>query len=369
MKAIFRVDSSNLMGLGHLMRCLTLAKILRQRGVECGFICRDHSGNMSSKISDSGFKLFLLAPTTATATSIGSGLNYGSWLGCSWQIDADETNDILKSIQPEWVIVDHYAIDVKWEKAVAKNCTNLMVIDDIANRDHACNVLLDQNLFLDMKCRYDGRVSSQCVKLLGPKYALLQPEYSQLREKAKVRNSSIKNLLIFFGGSDQSNLTELAFLAANSFGNRFSSINVVMPSASPFYNQVEKLIKPIEKATLYSDLPSLAPLMLEADIAIGAGGATNWERFCLGLPSLVITLAENQKPVNRDLHQLGLIQLIGDAETVEIKQIYSGIRRVFSCANILQWSSECMRQCSGNGATLVADAILASPKKIKTLNG
>jgi UDP-2,4-diacetamido-2,4,6-trideoxy-beta-L-altropyranose hydrolase len=198
---------------------------------------------------------------------------------------------------------------------------------------------------------------------LGPKYALLQPEYSQLREKAKVRNSSIKNLLIFFGGSDQSNLTELAFLAAHSFGSEFSSITVVMPSASPFYNQVKKLIKPIKKAKLHCDLPSLASLILEADIGIGAGGATNWERFCLGLPSLVITLAENQKAVNQDLDQLGLIDLIGDSETIEIAHVKSAIKSMLSHGDLVDWSNRCMRECSGNGAVLAADVMLGLEKK------
>jgi UDP-2,4-diacetamido-2,4,6-trideoxy-beta-L-altropyranose hydrolase len=363
MKAVFRVDSSNFIGFGHLIRCLTLANVLRQRGVECSFVCRDHAGNIASKISDSGFKLFLLALPNATATSTGSELKYGSWLGCSWQRDADKTNEILRAIQPEWLIVDHYSIDVKWEKALAKNYKNLMVIDDMANRDHCCDILLDQNLFLDMKRRYEKRVSSQCLQLLGPKYALLQAEYSQLRENAKVRNSSTKNLLIFFGGSDQSNLTELAFLAAHSFGSEFSSINVVMPSASPFYHQVKKLIKPLKKANLHCDLPSLAPLMLEADIGIGAGGATNWERFCLGLPSLVITLAKNQKLVNNDLSKLRLIELIGDAETIKIEQVRAAIRSVLSRRDLADWSKRCMRACSGDGAILVADAILGITKK------
>lgn len=363
MKVVFRVDSSHFIGFGHLIRCLTLANVLRQRGVDCSFVCRDLAGNIASKISDSGFKLFLLALTNATVTSTGSELKYDSWLGCSWQRDADKTNEILRAIQPEWLIVDHYSIDVKWEKALAKNYKNLMVIDDMANRDHCCDILLDQNLFLDMKRRYEKRVSSQCLQLLGPKYALLQAEYSQLRERAKVRNSSAKNLLIFFGGSDQSNLTELAFLAAHSFEREFSSINVVMPSASPFYHQVKKLIKPLKKTNLHCDLPSLAPLMLEADIGIGAGGATNWERFCLGLPSLVITLAENQKLVNNDLSKLRLIELIGDVETIKIEQVRAAIRSVLSRRDLADWSKRCMRVCSGDGAILVADAILGTTKK------
>ena len=363
MKAVFRVDSSNFIGFGHLIRCLTLAKELRERGVECSFVCRDHPGNIAAKVIDSGFSVFLLERANEASALKGSDLEYDKWLGCSWQIDADETNEILRVIQPDWLIVDHYSIDVKWEEALTKNYKKLMVIDDMANRDHSCDLVLDQNLFLDMKRRYDGRVNSQCLQLLGPKYALLQPEYRQLREKAKVRNSSIKNLIISFGGSDQSNLTELAFLAAHSFGREFSSINVVMPSASPFYNQVKKLIKPIKKATLYSDLPSLAPLMLEADIGIGAGGATNWERFCLGLPSLVITLAKNQKLVNNDLSKLRLIELIGDVETIKIEHVRAAIRAVLSRRDLADWSKRCMRECSGDGAILVAGAILGITKK------
>lgn len=358
MKAVFRVDSSDFIGFGHLIRCLTLANVLRQRGVLCSFVCRDHEGNIAAKIYDSGFKLFLLAKPNDLGILTASEAKYDRWLGSSWQVDAEETNKILRAIQPEWLVVDHYSIDVKWEKALAKNYKNLMVIDDIADRDHCCDILLDQNLFLDMKRRYGKRVPSQCLQLLGPKYALLQNEYSQLREKPKARNSSTKNLLIFFGGSDQSNLTELAFLAAHSFGSEFSSINVVMPSASPFYHRVKKLIKPIKNANLYCDLPSLAPLMLEADIGMGAGGATNWERFCLGLPSLVITLAENQKQVNQDLHQMGLIELIGDSETVEIEQIKSAINSILSRGDLADWSDRCMLECSGDGAILVTDAIL-----------
>jgi UDP-2,4-diacetamido-2,4,6-trideoxy-beta-L-altropyranose hydrolase len=369
MKAVFRVDSSSFIGFGHLMRCLTLAKELRERGVECSFVCRDHPGNIAAKVIDSGFSVFLLERANELAALKGSELECDKWLGSSWKVDADETNEIIKAIQPEWLIVDHYSIDGKWEEALAKNYKNLMVIDDIANRDHSCDILLDQNLFINMKRRYERRVSSQCLQLLGPKYALLQTEYSQLREVAKSRNSSTKkNLLIFFGGSDQSNLTELAFLAAHSFGSEFSSINVVMPSASPFYNQMEKLIKPIKNSKLHCDLPSLAPLMLEANIGIGAGGATNWERFCLGLPSLVITLAKNQKLVNDDLSKLRLIELIGDAEVIKIEQVRTAIRSVLSRRDLADWSNRCMRECSGDGVILVADVIFVLEKsKIKLL--
>ena len=111
-------------------------------------------------------------------------------------------------------------------------------------------------------------------------------------------------------------------------------------------------------AVLHSELPSLAPLMLKADFAIGAGGATNWERFCLGLPSLVITLAENQRRVCRHLFQNGLIELIGDAETIRIEDVISAIEAIHSSKDIHRWSENVMALCSGGGSTLVADALL-----------
>jgi UDP-2,4-diacetamido-2,4,6-trideoxy-beta-L-altropyranose hydrolase len=136
-----------------------------------------------------------------------------------------------------------------------------------------------------------------------------------------------------------------------------------MPSTSPHYDRIKRLTKPIKNTTLHCDLPSLAPLILEADIGIGAGGATNWERFCLGLPSLVITLAENQKQLNRDLHNMGLIELIGDAETVKSEQVCALIKLVCSRGDLADWSNRCMRECSGDGVFLVAEALIGLTKK------
>ena len=360
MKAVFRVDSSNVIGFGHLLRCLTLAKVLRQRGIECAFICRNHPGNIAARVEESGFKLFMLATRGDQFRFTGkAGAENDKWLGATWKKDAAETCQVLMHIQPDWLIVDHYSIDIDWETTLAPNFKKLVVIDDMADRDHCCDLLLDQNLFVEMQNRYDRRVPSHCVKLLGPKFALLQPEYARLRHRAESRKfKEKKKLLVCFGGSDQLNVTELAIKAALGLLEEFSSIRVVVPSSSPFLDSLSSLLHSVQRAELYCDLPSLAPLMLDSDLCIGAGGATNWERLCLGLPSLVITLAQNQKPVCYDLDQLNLIHLIGDASSVTVEQIRAAFKSVLTHRDLPDWSRRSMGECFGDGADNVADSII-----------
>ena len=89
--------------------------------------------------------------------------------------------------------------------------------------------------------------------------------------------------------------------------------------------------------------------MSKADLSIGAGGSTNWERFCLGLPSIVITTEKNQVPVNMDLQDMGLIELVGDMETVSKNQIKIAIENILVKQDTRLWSKKCMSVCSGDG--------------------
>ena len=233
-----------------------------------------------------------------------------------------------------------------------------MVIDDLANRNHECDLLLDQNLFEDLLTRYQKRVSGRCIQLLGPQYALLQTDYSQLHKNVKTRKQPLKNLLVFFGGVDQYDLTGLTLDALNNTNVYFDNVDVVVSKQSTNYNKIKKQIDSSSNMHLHSDLPSLSHLMIKADFSIGAGGSTNWERLCLGLPSLVVTLAENQKPVSRSLHNMGLIQWIGDVETIQVDCIKSAVENITSVKDIYNWSRRCMNVCSGDGVNNVIDKLL-----------
>lgn len=357
MKVIFRVDASKDIGSGHVIRCLTLAEELRNRAMDCVFICRNHTGNLAEKIAQHGFQIGLLPNQENSTQADNLDVEHASWLACGWQIDADQTKEYLQTIRPDWLVVDHYALDEKWERYLASSYRWLMVIDDIADRRHKSDLLLDQNLFDNRQARYQGKLPEKCIQLLGPQYALLQSDYVELRAQAKPRKLPLNRLLIFFGGSDSHNITGLTLSALEKINIPFVCVDVVISRLSAHYKQVKKQAMRSSKIQLHSDLPSLAQLMMKADLAIGAGGATNWERLCLGLPSLVITLADNQKPISRDLHQMGLIEWIGDVESIRIDQISAAIERVLFFCEINKWSERCMEACSGQGTALVADMI------------
>lgn len=365
MRVVFRVDASLQIGTGHVMRCLALAEVLRTQGGDCCFICRAHTGNLIEQIKRKKFVVHTLPIDEEKAvlegrTEIGhmsDMLQHSSWLVATQDQDALSTAIILKEVEPDWLVVDHYALDDCWEKSLVHNCGRLMVIDDIADRHHECDLLLDQNLFDDMSVRYKGRVPEGCIQLLGPQYALLHSDYAEFRLHVKPRKVPLNNLLVFFG-TDQYNLTELALSSLKKIKFPFESIDVVISKHSPCYENVKKQSVLSSKIHLHSDLPSLAPLMVKADLAIGAGGGACWERFCLGLPSLIVTLAENQRPVTQDLHRMSLVEWIGDVETIQIEQISTAFEKALSRDDIENWSERCMAVCSGQGATMVADTMM-----------
>ena len=185
MHFIFRADSSIDIGTGHIMRCITLANALKARGYECSFICKKHFGNINSLILENNFELHELdlnkfQENVNFRQNMGQ-LKYYGWLGSSVEHDAKLTNKILEKRKPDWIVVDHYTLDVAWHKQVRGNTKNIMVIDDLANRHHDCEILLDQNLGADSEV-YMKLVPRDCKLFLGPKYALLRPEFKMLRE-------------------------------------------------------------------------------------------------------------------------------------------------------------------------------------------
>ena len=364
MKVVFRVDESNQIGSGHIMRCLTLAKALSTHGANCAFICRDLVGNFSNKITEANFQLFLLPKQEKNERVSNQENTHTNWLGCDWEIDAKQTQEFLAPIQPDWLVVDHYSLDVKWESYLQENYQKLIVIDDLADRQHNCDVLLDQNLYADMASRYKGKIPNHCIQLFGPQYALLHPCYANLRKQAKPRTFPLKNLLVFFGGFDSFNITGLVLEALENLPTPFESINIVISKQSLHYEQIRNRIKDSSNIQLHSDIPSLAELILKADLAIGAGGSTTWERCCLGLPTLVVTVAQNQRPVSHHLNQLGLVSWVADASTVQPEHIIHALKKCLSMDNISLWSKQCMDICSGQGSNQVVKTMLEFQKMI-----
>src|SRR5690606_18254179 len=241
MKCVFRVDSSIQVGTGHVMRCLTLADELRRHGHECWFICREHQGHLGDLIMSRGHKLTLLSNPVEVLTA-GNGSSpddYAAWLGVGWQDDAKQTLNAIKGQSADWLIVDHYSLDAKWEKAVSSQVRNIMVIDDLANRSHQCSILLDQNLGREEK-DYDGLVPSDCDRLLGPRYALLRSEFTKFRPVSLNRriNPRLKRILISLGGVDRTNVTGRVLEALQTSDLPHTTrLDVIMGASAPHLNE------------------------------------------------------------------------------------------------------------------------------------
>jgi len=248
--------------------------------------------------------------------------NHSSWLGASWEEDVEETRGAIKAHcgRPDWLVVDHYAIDYRWERALRESVGRIMVIDDLADRAHHCDLLLDQNLVGEMDTRYVDRVPLACGLLLGPEYALLDPAYAELRDRASLKDKSVRRILIFFGGVDNRNLTGRALEAVLKLKRQKIEIDVVAAGNGFHYQSLRNQVEGHSNVRLHRNLPTLAPLMAQADLAIGAGGSTSWERLCMGLPTLVVTVAENQLEVAHELNQRRLIRWLGGVSSATVER-------------------------------------------------
>ena len=299
MRIVFRADASVQIGTGHVMRCLTLAEELRRQGHQCAFICRDHKGHLADLIAQKGFELHLLAMPEQTDKLVKNqqAPAYTDWLGVPWQADAEQTRQILLQHKVDWLVVDHYALDAHWERQTAQAVCQITVIDDLADREHDCAVLLDQNLGRAVSDYYQ-RVPLSCKKLIGPQYSLLRPEFAEFRPASleRRRTSELKRILISLGGVDRTNVTGQVL---DAFSNitlpSDTELDIIMGTAAPYLDAVKQQAFDLPfQATVNVSVSDMAERMCRADLAIGSAGGTAWERCCLGLPSVLIVVAENQ---------------------------------------------------------------------------
>lgn len=352
MKVLFRADASRLIGTGHVMRCLTLAMALRERRATCRFVCREHEGNLLERIRGEGFEAVALPMGTPSQEP-----SHADWLSPNWETDAEQTiANVCEST--DWLIVDHYALDARWESALRPYCRKILVIDDLADRNHDCDLLLDQNLVADMVHRYDARVPLHCGRMLGPDYALLQPQYADLHSRTPPRMGQIRRILVFFGGADNENLTGRTIAAFLALGRVDIVLDVVVNPSSPHAAAIREQVGAHTNITLHESLPTLALLMMKADLAIGAGGATSWERCCLALPSLVVTVADNQKPIATELHRQGFIRWLGNQNTISESALGVALEEILQIAWTPDWSNRCKELVDGRGAERVAASVM-----------
>lgn len=331
------------MGSGHVMRCLTLAHALQAKGGNVTFLSRLLPGHLVEGIRRAGFDVRALpAPLLATA----------DWLGVPLEQEIRDSGQALSECgRIDWLVVDHYGLDCVWQKAMRVHAKRLLVIDDLANRVHDCDLLLDQNLSLAPSNRYEALVPAGCRTLLGPKHVLLREEFTKARRTARERTGEVRRVFVFFGGGDATNETAKALEALRGL-DRPLRIDVVLGATNPHKATIEKLVARMPATTLHVAVDHMAALMTEADLAIGAGGTTTWERSYLGLPTIVLTVADNQREGAHAVAEAGGIWYVGDAQDVSTDALRNLLKRlVASPDEVRRVSQAALALMAGHGET------------------
>ncbi len=299
MRIVFRTDASTSIGSGHVVRCATLAHALQAHGAELLFVCRQADGDMITWLEEQGLRV---------ARLVGDA-----------EDDAEETLAALDAQgfgAVDCVVVDHYALDSQWEQAVRRPGLRIFAIDDLADRPHDCDLLLDQNLVAEHDIRYVELLPGTAVPLLGPRYAMLQPRYRQMHTKVPMRRGRPQRILVYFGAADLPGLTGRV-VEALVRRNKGIAVDMVIGAVNPHRERLLSLAGAYPQLTAHLQMQSLVELMVRADLAIGAGGATSLERLCLALPALIVTLAQNQRPIAAELHRRRLAVWLGDSEALD----------------------------------------------------
>jgi UDP-2,4-diacetamido-2,4,6-trideoxy-beta-L-altropyranose hydrolase len=356
MRVVFRADASLHIGTGHVMRCLTLAEALRERGANCRFVCRSHPGNLIKKIEQRGFYVVVLPYDVNWTGTDATQREHAAWLGEDWETDAEQSKVGAGGTAADWLIVDHYALDARWERALAPYYRKLMVIDDLADRPHACDLLLDQTFGRDAM-DYLPLVPVDCHLLCGSQYALLRPEFSGLRAYSLQRRAqpALRELLITMGGVDKHNATAQVLQALQSCPlPAYCQITIVMGETAPWVDEVRKQAQdmPMPSRVLVG-VSNMAQLMADSDLAIAAAGATSWERCCLGVPTIMLVLAENQCKVAQELEQSGAAKSfkLGQSATTQLTELL--IRLIEDPTQLLHMSDCAASILDGSGVNAV----------------
>ena len=302
MLIVFRFDASPAIGGGHAIRCGALAAELSRQGHRCGFAANDAGADLARAI----------LPSADTLRVSGDGDL--AKMKTQWPNGAD------------WLVVDHYGRDVSFERSCKGWARNIMAVDDRPARPHASDILLDQTLDRS-ETEYRDLVNSDCKVLAGADYTLLREDFRAHRAPALARRAVLPRsprIVVSFGASDPGKAT-LRTLEALRLVTLPVRIEILAGRLCPHLGEIEMAVTNDPRATLTVDPVSVAQHFADADIAIGAPGMTAWERACLGLPAIVIPVADNQADNAAALARHGAVAVLPVIARVTKEEIASAV--------------------------------------------
>lgn len=334
MRVVIRADASLKIGHGHVMRCLALVAALQHYRAELHFIaCDDLPEALIQRATRYGCKVHTLS---ADLNEID---------------DAQACAKIVAALgEVDWVVLDHYGLGLAWEQHVAQFCRHVLVLDDL-ERVHHCDLLLDQNY----GTKEYAALKAGCSRLFGPRFALLREEFNQQRMQGMHGRQTIRRILVSFGGSDPDNQTAKALQALCHPLLQTLHVDVVIASTHPQRGEIENAVRARGNAEVFLDCDAMALRYQSADLALGAAGVSALERCSLGLPSILLVLADNQRELAQALAEDGYALSLGEARAVDSDQIAHAILGLQACPSLLATiSKKCFALCDAKGAQRVA---------------
>lgn len=339
MQAVFRADASAALGGGHAMRCLSVAGFLKTLGWHCGFAVNEAALKTVPGLASEDLEI----------------------LNCS----AMEEPEALKKLWAggvDWLIADHYSRDADWEKSCRGWAGKILVIDDLADRRHDCDVLLDQTLGVDCG-DYARLVPPDAQLLTGSEYALLRPSFAAARPTSldrRRRSGKLERILVSLGATDPGNHSFMALQAIAKSGLPLT-VDVVLGSAAQHRGAVAAEIESMHQdVELHIEATNLPELMTHADLAIGAAGTSTWERCCLGLPSLMLVVAENQRRIAARVAAAGAARLVSAGPDSLVDEIAAALIGLSDDgAALADMSAKAAAICDGRGGDRLGLALTA----------
>ena len=236
----------------------------------------------------------------------------------------------------------------------------LIVIDDLSNRSHNCDLLIDQNLHTKVNGLYKGLIPSNCIKLIGPKFSMIRKEFRMMRKSVKPRTFPIKKIMVSFGGSDIKNQTLVALNSIKKMNGKIN-VDVVVGKANKCKKTLKIFCNKNKHFTYHEQIDNIADLMLSSDLSIGSSGSTTWERCCLGLPAIVSISSNDQRDTANSLSQKKCIINLGDVKKLK-ESSYINVITNLKKNDLRNMSKNSMSLVDGNGTQRILKHILLMAK-------
>ena len=352
MKVLFRTDSAAHIGLGHVSRCMTLAEEFENRGHTVHILCRKHYGYV--QIPENPNRAAFYLPGGLGKSKSRKVACYGDWLGVSAAEESVLITDHIAQHGPyDIIVIDHYAIDGYVESRIGSDCY-LIAIDDLMNRNHHCDLLIDQNLSAERQVYQSLQLKKECDYLLGPKYAILKRGFRDIR---KVRMpETVNNVVVFFGLRDVTNESKKVLDAAISISPDVCFI-FVLNKENEFYKEIDRQTRHNDKIKLYDFVDDMPGLLDQVDVSFGATGVSVWERAAAGVPSFVVTTSENQRSVISSLLENGLVNFVGDGLKTDVNSWKNAILSLSDTGFLKKLFERGQKVCDGLGVFRILEHV------------